>query len=63
MKVRTDTIVQTFKPLRITIDIDDARDMDIIRDLLQYALHGKSFALDARGQTIVRELVPAFTRL
>ena len=62
MKVYSETLIQTFKPIRIVIDIENPQEITVIRNLLQFAASG-GYALDERGQTVVRTLLTVVDRL
>lgn len=60
MKVNSETIIQNFKPIRVSIDIESGQEMDDVVTILETASRRVSLP---RLQEVINKLLPAFTRL
>lgn len=61
MRIRSQGIVQSFKPIRVDIELHSADEMDTMRNILQKAM--KNGLLTAEEQALVQQLLPHFARL
>jgi hypothetical protein len=61
MKVRSATLVQTFKPIRVEIDLESGQEMDFLANAVRYLK--KTYVISTDNGVLLDELEKAFTRL